>query len=114
IFLFNQKIDTSLFEKLTTIFYFSFYIIMGINCLFWLQNSPPMLDKADGIGFVFMTCIATWGNDTCAYFGGRLFGKRPLFKAVSAKKTWEGFIFGGVGSIALIFLIGWLCTTFGL
>lgn len=114
IFLFNQKIDASLFEKLCTIFYFSFYVIIGINCLFWLQNNPPILDKADGIGFIFMTCIATWGNDTCAYFGGRLFGKRPLFKAVSAKKTWEGFFFGSIGAVALIFLIGHLCEKFGL
>ena len=114
IFLFNQKINASVFEKLTTIFYFSFYVIMGINCLFWLQDNPPALEKADGLGFIFMTCIATWGNDTCAYFGGRLFGKRPLFKVVSAKKTWEGFVFGSIGSLALIFLIDQLCAMFGL
>lgn len=105
IFLFDQSIDASRFEKFSAIFYFSFYVILGINCLFWLQIDSSGLTRLDGLGFIFLACIATWGNDTCAYFGGRLFGKHALMKTVSAKKTWEGFISGSLGSIALIFII---------
>lgn len=86
---------------------------MGINCLFWLQNDP-ILGRSNGLGFIFLACIATWGNDTCAYFGGRLFGKHTLMKSVSAKKTWEGFIFGSLGSIALIFAIKAIFNHYGI
>lgn len=113
IFLFKHSINASTFEKFSTIFYFSFYIIMGINCLFWLQNDP-ILGRSNGLGFIFLACIATWGNDTCAYFGGRLFGKHTLMKSVSAKKTWEGFIFGSLGSIALIFAIKAIFNHYGI
>ncbi|MCA9506969.1 MAG: phosphatidate cytidylyltransferase [Myxococcales bacterium] len=105
LFLFVAEIEKSIFEKMSTIFYFSSYVVLGLNCLFWLQNDSVSLNKSEGLAFILLTCIATWGNDTCAYFGGRIFGKRPLFKSVSAKKTWEGFFFGAIGSLLLIFLI---------
>ncbi|MCQ2285681.1 MAG: phosphatidate cytidylyltransferase [Bacteroidales bacterium] len=36
--------------------------------------------------------ILIWAYDTFAYCGGTLFGKHPLFKRVSPKKSWEGVI----------------------
>lgn len=97
IILFNSKINQQYLEKLTTIFYFIFYVIIGISCLYWLAH--------EYLSLVFLAFVATWGNDTCAYFGGRAFGKRPLFKRVSAKKTWEGFISGSLGSLLIIFAL---------
>jgi len=46
---------------------------------------------------------ATWATDTCAYFGGRFFGRRKLFERVSPKKTVEGFAAGLAGAL----LVGW-------
>jgi phosphatidate cytidylyltransferase len=39
--------------------------------------------------------ILLWTNDTFAYLAGVCFGKHPLFKRISPKKSWEGF-FGGL------------------
>ncbi len=71
---------------------------LGLTALSWLRNGP------DGLQWVFCTLIATWGNDTAAYFVGRIFGKRKLFPAVSPHKTWEGFSGGMAGSIAGMFV----------
>ncbi|MEM6262637.1 MAG: phosphatidate cytidylyltransferase [Bacteroidota bacterium] len=48
-----------------------------------------------------------WTLDVGAYFGGRTFGKHPLFPRISPKKTWEGSI---VGSLLCLALAGWLTT----
>ncbi|XP_059614766.1 phosphatidate cytidylyltransferase, photoreceptor-specific-like [Phlebotomus argentipes] len=48
-------------------------------------------------------------NDLMAYFFGLLFGRTPLIK-LSPKKTWEGFIGGGVATVAFGALLSWcLC-----
>jgi phosphatidate cytidylyltransferase len=39
--------------------------------------------------------VILWGNDTAAYFTGRLLGRNKLYEKVSPNKTWEG-LFGGV------------------
>jgi phosphatidate cytidylyltransferase len=71
---------------------------LGLTALSWLRQGP------DGLRWVFCTLIATWGNDTSAFFVGRRFGKRKLFPAVSPHKTWEGFAGGMAGSIAGMFV----------
>jgi phosphatidate cytidylyltransferase len=97
VFLFNNDIDAQFLERISTVFYFIFYIIIGMSCFFWLS--------LENIHLVFLACAVTWANDSCAYFGGRAFGKHPLFKSVSAKKTWEGFISGALGSALIIWLL---------
>ncbi|PJF22727.1 MAG: hypothetical protein CUN56_04540 [Phototrophicales bacterium] len=58
--------------------------------------------------FVWLVVIfsLTWGCDTFAYFGGRLWGKRKLAPKLSPKKTVEGAIVGSIGGFipALLFL----------
>mmetsp|Transcript_27039 Transcript_27039/g.59365 ORF Transcript_27039/g.59365 Transcript_27039/m.59365 type:complete len:441 (+) Transcript_27039:69-1391(+) len=46
--------------------------------------------------------------DTCAYMGGKRWGKRPLI-LISPNKTWEGMFFGLAGSIGMALLCdaGW-------
>jgi phosphatidate cytidylyltransferase len=41
--------------------------------------------------------VATFLTDTCAYAGGRLFGRHPLAPRLSPNKTVEGLVFGFVG-----------------
>lgn len=43
--------------------------------------------------------LIVWSGDTFAYFGGRFLGKHKLFERISPKKTWEGAISGGLGSL---------------
>jgi len=50
---------------------------------------------------VLYVFIFIWASDTFAYLVGRKFGKNKLFEAVSPKKTWEGFIGGGILTVLL-------------
>ena len=49
--------------------------------------------------------IFNWVNDSGAYCTGVLFGKHPLFKRVSPKKSWEGSIGGATLCIAASFAL---------
>lgn len=42
-----------------------------------------------------------WGNDVFAYLAGISFGKHKLCERLSPKKSWEGFVGGIVGSVAM-------------
>jgi phosphatidate cytidylyltransferase len=61
----------------------------------------PSLDTGDTLGarIVYFTLLITWAGDSGAYFVGRWLGRRPLFPAVSPKKTIEGSIGGAAASI---------------
>ena len=50
--------------------------------------------------------IGTFLGDTGAYFGGRLFGRRPLAPNVSPNKTVEGLFCGMLVAILAVFLAG--------
>lgn len=58
----------------------------------------------NGLFLVWLIFIASWGNDTCAYCVGMLFGKHKMTPLLSPKKSWEGF-FGGIIGACLIALI---------
>ncbi len=53
------------------------------------------------LGFFFLN----WLNDTGAYIVGVPFGKHKLFKRISPKKSWEGFIGGVFFSIITAILL---------
>lgn len=55
-----------------------------------------------GKALLWITLMSTWAADTAAYLLGTGFGRRPFFKEISPKKTWEGAI-GGVAAGALAF-----------
>lgn len=110
--LFNPSVTKEKFEKLCAIFYWCFYINMAFISMYRLLNSFD-IDARTGLSFVFLVCIATWANDSFAFFCGRSFGKNPLFKTVSEKKTWEGFIGGGVLSVAFVLACKYLPQFFG-
>lgn len=49
-----------------------------------------------------------WATDTGAYFAGRAFGRRPLARRISPKKTVEGTIGGCLLGLAIALIIGFL------
>ncbi len=104
--LFSRSINQQEFEKLCGIFYWSLYINLALTCIYWLVSSEAQIDVRAGTSLVLIACLATWANDTFAYFFGRMIGKHPLFERVSKKKTWEGFIAGGGLSIVSV-LVGY-------
>ena len=73
----------------------------------------PGLLSGQGVGewhpwhlMAFMSII--WANDVFAYLVGIAFGKHRLCERISPKKSWEGFIGGVVGAVALAVLFGYL------
>jgi phosphatidate cytidylyltransferase len=62
--------------------------------------------QPDGVLWILLILVLTWGTDSFAYIGGRLWGKTKLAPAISPKKTLEGAVVGIIGGIipALILL----------
>jgi len=58
----------------------------------------------NGEAFTFVLFASVWVTDTCAYFAGRMFGRRKLAKVISPKKTWEGAAGGLLGAVATFWL----------
>lgn len=64
--------------------------------------------EADGLVWILLIFALTWGTDTFAYIGGRLWGKTKLAPQISPKKTLEGAlvgVIGGIGSGLLILVV---------
>jgi len=63
----------------------------------------PQFDMSDanwtGPALLAFPFALTWLSDTCAYFGGRRFGKHKLIPAVSPGKTVEGAVAGVIGTV---------------
>ena len=57
---------------------------------------------------VFGLLLLTWINDTAAYLVGSQIGKHKLFPRISPKKTWEGSIGGGVFTLILAGVLGYI------
>jgi len=70
-------------------------------------------DAPHGPAWVLLAIAVTFGNDTGAYFAGRLLGRHKLYPAVSPSKTVEGAVGGMAASLAVMlaaraFLAPWL------
>lgn len=63
-------------------------------------------DLPHGNVYIFMIFTTSWVTDTCAYFAGKLWGKRKLIPLVSPKKTVEGAIGGLIGGMLVTFIFG--------
>lgn len=77
-----------------------FYIGFPMGMVVAVRNAPD--------GFIWLMVIlgCTFGTDTLAYFGGRMWGRHKLAPRLSPKKTVEGAVVGVIGGfvIGLIFL----------
>ena len=61
-----------------------------------------------GSSLVFFLLLIVWLGDIAAYYGGKIFGKKPLAPIISPNKTVEGAVAGLVGSLAAGFAGYWL------
>ena len=48
--------------------------------------------------------LAVWAGDTLAYIGGRLLGRHRMAPNTSPGKTWEGFVFGTMATVFVVFV----------
>ena len=59
----------------------------------------PSLEAYNGLNLVVFMCVV-WANDTFAYIGGRLLGKKVvkvgLAPKISPNKSWEGAVVGSL------------------
>jgi phosphatidate cytidylyltransferase len=82
-------------------------IAMAVTLLgvFWvgmaLAHAVLLRNLEHGDGLIVDVLVATFLGDTGAYFGGRLWGRRPLAPHISPTKTIEGLVAGfAVGTFA--------------
>jgi phosphatidate cytidylyltransferase len=59
-----------------------------------------------GQGIVIDVLVGTFLGDTGAYFGGRLFGQRPLAPSISPNKTVEGLLIGMACAVIGVWFAG--------
>ncbi|CAH3168644.1 unnamed protein product [Porites lobata] len=71
------------------------------------QSHLIMQTLFEGLIWFFLPVSMVICNDIFAYIFGFFFGRTPLIK-LSPKKTWEGFIGGGVATV----IYGWLVSHF--
>ena len=62
-----------------------------------LAHAVLLRDLHHGGAIVVDVLIGTFIGDTCAYFGGRAWGRRPLAPLISPNKTLEGLLCGIAG-----------------
>jgi phosphatidate cytidylyltransferase len=99
-------------SRLSALAFGFIYIALAHTCICLVEIESTRLqaehvDTIPGV-WVYLMLIATWSNDTAAYFSGRAFGKHKLYEKISPKKTWEGFAGGAIGSacIPVAFVVG--------
>ena len=70
----------------------------------------------DDYDFKYLLAILffAWANDSWAYLIGKKFGRHKLFERISPKKTWEGFIGGGVVALIFAYLVNTTYSYYGL
>ena len=62
----------------------------------WSGAAP----QGTGAGWLLLAVFMIWTCDTGAYAVGSLWGRHPLWPAVSPNKTWEGAIGGTLAAVA--------------
>ena len=80
-----------------------------------LLHAVLLRELDEGEGLVIDVLVGTFLGDTAAYFGGRIYGRRPLAPTISPNKTFEGFLCGVVGGTLAFWFAGlyqdWLSGT---
>lgn len=88
-------------------------IFLSIGCLLVLVGlGVALYGLQTYLGSGVLVCVLgiVWATDTGAFFAGRAFGKRPLAKHISPRKTVEGTIVGWLAGFVVALILGfwWL------
>jgi phosphatidate cytidylyltransferase len=71
-----------------------------------MAHAVFLRELPEGQGLLLDALAATFIGDSFAYFGGRLYGRRPLAPEISPNKTLEGLIAGVIGGTAAFWCAG--------
>ncbi len=113
-FTLNPDLPLLQFEKVCVLLFGVFYIGSGLLSVYLLRTGGTLTGQSDlGLQFIFLLLLATFSNDTFAYFVGKWLGKHHLSEKVSAKKTWEGFFGGALFTVVIPFAIQALFANMG-
>ena len=78
------------------------YVAMPMSLLLFI---PVLLGQGEWNPLTVLFYIfIIWANDVFAYMFGITLGKHRLFERISPKKSWEGFIGGLLGAMAMGYL----------
>jgi phosphatidate cytidylyltransferase len=81
--------------------------LLGIYWIgFALANAILLRNLPHGLGILIDVLVGTFLGDTAAYFGGHLFGRRPLAPSISPNKTVEGLLAGMGATVLGVWLAG--------
>jgi phosphatidate cytidylyltransferase len=58
-------------------------------------------DFANGRDLALAVILGVWANDSLAYLVGSTIGRHKMMPRISPKKSWEGFIAGALGTLAV-------------
>ncbi len=96
-------------------------VVGGLYIGWGMAHLIALRQLADGLAWVWLVLLCTWGADTFAYLVGSRWGRHKLWPRLSPKKSWEGLL-GGIGGsllgavgVAILFNLGWgTCLLIGL
>ncbi len=69
-----------------------------IFCVLLPNFAVQVAKLDDGSQWFLFLLLVVFAGDTFAYFGGRFLGSRKFMPQISPSKTWEGSLFGLLGS----------------
>jgi phosphatidate cytidylyltransferase len=72
-----------------------------------LLQKPDLKDPDWNAWYFLFYLFLVWGNDVFAYLCGITLGKHKLCERLSPKKSWEGFIGGILGAVAMGAVAAW-------
>ena len=91
--LYNKEGDA--FHNISTAVLSLIYIVLPFSLIHIMLH---MNGEFSGI-MLLIVFFLIWVNDSFAYLFGVTLGKRRLFERISPKKSWEGFIGGGITTL---------------
>jgi phosphatidate cytidylyltransferase len=81
--------------------------LLGVYWIgFAIAHAVLLRDLMHGDAIIVDVLVGTFVGDTGAYFGGRMFGQRPLSRWLSPNKTMEGLFIGMAFAVAAVWFAG--------
>src|SRR5438067_448541 len=81
--------------------------LLGIYWIgFAIAHAVLLSRLLHGDAIIVDILVGTFIGDTGAYFGGRMFGRRPLAPEISPNKTVEGLLIGMAVAVAAVWFAG--------